>query len=221
MCNKNLRFFLKSIGNFILIIFFFLQTAEAMMHFMPREQLVSASEYIVVAKVQTVSNTDRVMRWGEVTAKVVKNELQVVEMIKGVLVLEKPFVLYTLEYDGWMEDNVELPPEGSNVLLFLKKNEKSELKPVNGIQGVWPINDGKPIGVGSGTTLNQIREMVQNQVMNCKSEAFISLLDTAEIQTQAAHYREALEVYRKAYHICPMKDLEEQMAWLMGEVGDE
>ncbi len=54
-----------------------------------------------------------------------------------------------------------------------------------------------------------------------QGEAFTSLVDTAEIQTEAGNYKEALEAYRKAYRICPMRDLEEQMAWLMGEVGDE
>ena len=221
MYKKNLRFFFKSVGNFLLIIFFLLQTVEAMMYFMPKEQLVEASEYIVVAKVQTVSNTDRVMRWREVTAKVVKNELQVIEMIKGSLSLEKPFVLYTFEYNGEMEDNVELSSKGSIVLLFLEKDEKGELKPVNGIQGVWPMNNDKFAGIGSGTTLKQIREMAQSQTNSCKSEAFSSLLDMAKTQTLASHYREALEAFRKAYRICPMKDLEEQMAWLMGKIEDK
>ena len=39
--------------------------------------------------------------------------------------------------------------------------------------------------------------------------------------TGKGYYKEALEAYRKAYRICPMRDLEEQMAWLMGEVGDD
>lgn len=61
-----------------------------------------------------------------------------------------------------------------------------------------------------------------DQIQNsCSSQAFTSLVDTAEIQTQAGNYKEALAAYRKAYGICPMKDLEEQMAWLMGEVGNE
>ncbi len=196
----------KRIGKIILVMFCWIQVSEAFVQFMPNEELVGSSKYIVVAKVQTVSNTDKMMRWGEVTAKVVKNELQVVEMIKGTLALEKPFVLNTFKYDGWMEDNVELPSKGSTVLLFLKKNEKGELKPVGGIQGVWYMKNGEFIRIGSGTTLEKIREMVQKQANSCKSEAFTSLVDMAEIQTEAGHYKE---------------DLEEQMAWLMGEVGDE
>jgi len=147
-----------------------------------------------------------------------KNELKVMELIKGSLLPGKLFILNTLKFDAWMEDNVELSSRGSKVLLFLKRDEKGELKPVNGIQGIWPMHDGKPSGAGHGTTLEQIRKMVLKQVNSCKSEAFTSLVDTAEIQTQADHYKEALKVYRKAYRICPMRDLEEQMAWLMDEI---
>ncbi len=58
-----------------------------MMYFMPKEQLVESSKYIVAAKVQTVSATNKIMRWREVTAAVVKNEPQFVETIKGLLLM--------------------------------------------------------------------------------------------------------------------------------------
>ena len=212
---------MKRIGRVLMITLFLTQIIEARMHFMPTERLVDSSEYIVAAKVISTSSTDKMMRWGEVEAMVVKNELKVVKLIKSSLSLEKLFVLKTFKFEGWMEDNVELPPVGSEVLLFLKQNEKGELKPVNSIQGVWPIHDGKPVGAGHGITLEQIRERVLKQVNSCKSEAFTSLVDKAEIQTHAGHYKEALEAYRKVYRVCPMRDLEEQMDWLMGEVGDK
>ena len=211
---------MRRVARYLMIAVLFSNISNAMMYFMPKEQLIKRSEYIVVAKVQTVIVTNKMMRWGDVTARVVENELQVVEMIKGSLSLEKPFVLNTFKYDGWMEDNVKLPSKGSVVLLFLKKNKKGELEPVGGIQGVWYMDNGKFIRIGRNTTLKQIREMVQDQVDSCSSQSFISLLDTVEIQTQAGHYREALEASRKAYRICPMRDLEEMMAWLMGEVGE-
>ncbi len=170
-----LRYFGKSIGKIILAMLCWMQISEAYAQFMPTEQLVDNSEYIVVAKVQTVSNTDKMMRWREVSARVVKNKLQVVEMIKDTLSLEKLFTLNTLKFDGWMEDNVELPSKGSKVLLFLKQDEKGELKPVNGIQGVWPMHKGELIGAGSGTTLKQIREMVQNQENRCHGEVSIPI----------------------------------------------
>ena len=208
--------YVKKMEIMILAMFFLGQFAEAYIKFMPHEQLVQTSEYIVVAKVQTVSDTGKTMRWRETTARVVKNELQVIESIKGSL--KKPFILNTLKFDGWMEDNVELPRKGLDVLLFLKRDKKGALKPVNRIQGVWRIDsDGKPIY----GTMKEIREIVKKQTISCSSEAFVYLVDTAEIQTEVGNYRAALDSYRKAYRICPMKDLEEQMSWLMGEVGDE
>ena len=211
----------KSIVKIIIAMLCWIQISEAFVQFMPNEELVATSEYIVIAKMQDISDTGKTTQWRGTKATIIKNKLKVMESIKGSWAPKKPLILNTFKFDGWMEDNIELPPKGSKVLLFLKQNEKGEFKPVNGIQGVWPMDDGQPTGAGFGTTLEQIREIVQKQVNSCKSEAFTSLVDTAEIQTQAGHYKEALEVYRKAYRICPMKDLEEQMAWLMGEVGDE
>ena len=212
---------MRRVAKYFMIVVLFSSMSNAMMRFMPKEQLVATSEYIVIAKMQDISDTGKTARWRGTKATIIKNKLKVIKSIKGSWIPEKPLILYIFKFDDWMEDNVELPSKGSTVLLFLKKNDKGELKPVNSIQGVWPMHKGEPIGAGSGTTLKQIREMVQKQANSCKSEAFTSLVDTAEIQTQAGHYREALEAYRKAYRICPMRDLEEQMAWLMGEVGDD
>jgi hypothetical protein len=177
----------ESIGKVLFILFFLQQSAEAMMRFMPTDQLVATSEYIVVARVQTVSDTGKSIRWGAGVGRVIKNELQVIELIKGALSPEKPFILNTLKFDGWMEDNVELPSKGSNVLLFFTRDEKGELKPVNGIQGVWYMKNGEFTRIGHGTTLKQIREMVQNQQNACTSRAFTSLLDSAEMQTQSSY----------------------------------
>ncbi len=215
MIRKNT--YAKKMKVIIVAMVFLMQITEAYTQFISHEQLAKTSEYIVVAKVQTVSDTGKTMRWSKMTAKVVKNELQVIELIKGSLSLKKPFVLNTFKFDGWMEDNVVLPYKGSEVLLFLKRDKKGELKPVNGIQGVWKIDsNGKP----TYGTMKEIREIAKKQKNSCSSEAFVFLADTAEIQTEVGNYREALDSYRKAYRICPMKDLEEQMSWLMGEIGD-
>lgn len=215
------KYLRKVMGKAVFIIFSLLQTAEAMMDFIPTDRLVASSEYIVVVKVQSVNSTGEILKWRGVTAKVVQNQLQVIESIKGSLLPKKFFTLDTLKFNGWMEDNVELPSKGLKVLLFLKRDNKGELKPVNGIQGVWYMKDGEFTRIGHSTTLKKIREMVQKHQDVCSSRVFIEFLDTAEIQTQAGHYKEALEAYRKAYDICPMRDFEEQMAWLMGEVSVE
>lgn len=201
----------------LIALIFLVQNSVAYIRFMPTEQLVKSSEYIVVASMQSVYNTGRKQRWRGAEAHIVENKLIVIESLKGTMPAKKTFVLNTLKFDEWMEDNVKLPSQGKEILLFLKRDKKNELKPVNGIQGVWRMRNGEPSGIGSGKTLQQIRDMVQKQVNSCKSKSFASLVDIADMQTQAGHYKEA---YRKAYAICPMKDLEDQMAWLMGKVGD-
>lgn len=211
----------KSIGKVLWIVLLIFQTSDAMVRFISKEKLVGISEYIVIAKIENVSDAEKTFHYREVEATVIKNELQVMESIKGVWELKKQLILNTLKFDKRMEDNVELPLVNSKVLLFLKRDEKGELKPVNGIQGVWYMNNGEFTRIGNGTTLKQMREMVQNQQDVYSSRVFTGFLDTAEIQTQTGHYKEALETYRKAYDIYPMRDLEDQMAWLMGEVGHE
>jgi len=209
---------MRRVAKCLMIVVLFSSMSNAMMRFMPKEQLVATSEYIVIAKMQDISNTGKTAQWRDTKAIIIKNKLKVMESIKGSWALEKTLVLNTFKFDGWMEDNVELPAIGRNVLLFLKMNQEGKLEPVNSIHGVWPIRrDGKT----KYGTLKEIREIVENQKNSCKSKAFTSFVDTAEIQTEAGHYKEALEAYKKAYRVCPMRDLEEQMAWLMGEVGDD
>ena len=60
---------------------------------------------------------------------------------------------------------------------------------------------------------------VKSSPNECSSKEFNQLLNIAETQTQAGNYIEALDSYTKAYDICPMRDLEEQMAWLLSEIG--
>jgi hypothetical protein len=208
----------------IIFMVILVHVSEAYVKFMPNEQLVETSEYIVVVRVEAVSDTGKVMRWRGGTAKILKNELKIVEWIKGSFSLQNPFVLNTLKFNGWMEDNIELPAKGSHALLFLKRDKNGKIETVNGIQGIWKMKNGEFTNIGLGSSLVDIKEIVQKQTNqikeSCSSKRFNSLLDRAEIQTQAGRYREALEVYKRAYSICPMRDLEEQMAWLLGEIGE-
>jgi len=214
---------IRAITRYFIVAVLFLDISYARILFLPKDELIGKSEYIVVARVESTADTGRKELHYSVKANVVENRLKPLEIIKGSFSINKKFVINTLKYDGWMEDNVKLPPIGKDVLLFLKMNKEGELVPVNGIQGVWYLQNGEPSRIGRGTTtLKQIREMVKKQALkSCNSKVFTSLLDRAEKQTQAGDYKKALETYRKAYAICPMKDIEEMMAWLMGEVGDE
>ncbi len=219
-----LRQRVKNLWNllFALVLLGQIAEAEAYMRFLPKEELVASSEYIVLAEVWSISEGERIVSGEQSKAIVLKNELKVLDSLKGEWPRCKPLFLNTYRFDGWKEDTVALPPRGFKVLLFLGKNEQGELRPVNGIQGVWPMIGGEPVGAGFGTTLAQIQEMVQKQANQiegrCSSAVFNSLLHTAEEQTEKGQYNEALDSFRKAYRICPMKDLEEMMAWLLGEV---
>ena len=53
---------------------------------------------------------------------------------------------------------------------------------------------------------------------NCNSKQFKRLLDEAETQTEKDHFKEALKLCRQAHSICPMKNIEEQMAWLLSQI---
>lgn len=55
----------------------------------------------------------------------------------------------------------------------------------------------------------------------CESKELHQLLNKAENHTELNDLEEALQIYREAYAICPMKNIEEQMAWLLSEVDDE
>lgn len=87
----NAEYLYKRFFRIIFIMLLISQGTEAMIYFMPTEQLVERSQYI-----------------GAVV-DIVENKLEVIEIIKGSHSLENPFVLHTLSFDGWMEDNVKLP----------------------------------------------------------------------------------------------------------------
>ncbi|MDY0402349.1 hypothetical protein [Sulfurovum sp.] len=137
--------------------------AEAYIRFMPKEKLIETSPNIVLVQVIDVSDTGRRSHKRGVKVQILENKLEVIESIKGSLPPKTHFSIKTVKGESWIEDNVELPPKGSIFLLFLKKNDQREYRPVNGIQGVWPLQHGEPVGAGYGMTLKQVREAVRQQ----------------------------------------------------------
>jgi len=69
--------------------------------------------------------------------------------------------------------------------------------------------------VSSTPQINKVQINQPQMGPNCSSNKFKILLDRASTKTQTADFVEAMELYREAYRICPMKDIEEQMAWLL------
>jgi hypothetical protein len=133
---------------------------SAMIRTLPLEELVSRSDAIVIALVYSVTATKV-----DPSSKIItlQNELKTVELLKGSLPNQQPIILITRRHEThWMEDNVELPPPGSRVVLFLRQSGDG-MVPVNGIQGVWPMQGEKLLQMGTGKTLDDIRKILKSQ----------------------------------------------------------
>jgi hypothetical protein len=148
----------------ITVIFFaaaflaFTQISDGMIRTLPVPELISNAEYIVIAESYQITKTG-VAPGGKIT--ILRNELKVIESLKGTILPDESIVINTFKAAHWIEDNVELPLPGSRVFLFLNKNEKGEFSPVNGIQGVWPIQGDKFLGMGTRYKLDDIRTMIK------------------------------------------------------------
>ncbi|HWR57423.1 MAG TPA: hypothetical protein VN328_00925 [Thermodesulfovibrionales bacterium] len=137
-------------------------TAHGMIRTLPVEDLVAEAEHIVLAQVYSVMvvGTDPASKM--IT---LRNEMKLIESLKGQWPARKSVILTTTRHEEhWIEDNVELPPTGTKVVLFLRRY-KDRLVPVNGIQGVWPLEGNKLLQMGTGKTLNDIRTIVKSQKM--------------------------------------------------------
>ena len=164
---KNSNFNSSLLSGVLVISFIFIGTAYAMIRTLPVEDLVAKSEYIVLAQVFSVTATGSDPFTNLITFR---NEMKLIESLKGAWPVQEPIILTTRRYEGrWIEDNVELPPPGTKVVLFLILYQ-GRLVPANGIQGVWPLQSGKLLQMGTGKTLDDIRKIVKNQEMLNKIE---------------------------------------------------
>lgn len=143
---------------FAAILLAFTQSSDGMIRTLPVSELISNAEYIVIAEAYQITKTGDTPE-GKIT--ILRNELKVIESLKGTILPDESIVINTFKAEYWIEDNVELPLPGSRVFLFLNKNEKGEFNPVNGIQGVWPIQGYKFLGMGTRYKLDDIRKMIK------------------------------------------------------------
>ena len=144
---------------------FLIGTAYAMIRTLPIEDMVRKSDHIVIAYVYSVTAVS-----SDPSTKIItlRNELKLIESLKGSWPSEEPIILTTIRHEEhWMEDNVELPPPGAKVVLFLTRYE-DRLVPVNGIQGIWPMKGDKLLEMGRGKTLDEIRAIVKSQEVRKK-----------------------------------------------------
>jgi len=152
--------------NIAMTLFFILSVlpAGAMIRTLPVDELVRTSDFIVIAEVEKVSTLGTSRLTGDYTITHLKNDLKLMEAIKGSWPPDETIVIKTVKPEkGWLEDNVELPPPGSRVLLFFVTDGRGNIRPVNGIQGIWPLKEGKPMGMGTGKSIDDIREKVRTQ----------------------------------------------------------
>ena len=146
------------------LAYFLLLSGESssMIKTLPVAELVSHSDYIVIGEVQKIEvyGTDS-SKMGKI--KLLRNEITVKESLKGAWPLDKPMILRTIKAERWIEDNIEFPFPGTQVVLFIKKGKSDSLNLVNGIQGLWPIQGGKLLRMGTGKTIEEIRAMIKSQ----------------------------------------------------------
>jgi len=142
-------------------LFTFSQNSDGMIRTLPLPEMIGQAEYIVIAEVYQITKAGYKP---DTKLTVVRNELKIIESLKGVLKPDESIFIDTVKGERWLEDNVELPLPGSKVFLFLKRNQKGELFPVNGIQGVWPMKGDELLGMGTGKDLNELRTMIQKSL---------------------------------------------------------
>lgn len=134
----------------VVLAVFVTMSASAMIETLPLPKLVEVAELIVIAKVAEHAPP----KDGSITTK-----LSVERALKGEWAPDKPLELLTADTKGQLvEDVVVLPEPGKRVVLFLAKDKDGVLRFVNGIQGVWPLEDktDKTLGMGFRFSLAEI-----------------------------------------------------------------
>ncbi|NLI77642.1 MAG: hypothetical protein GX442_14540 [Candidatus Riflebacteria bacterium] len=127
--------------------------------------LVRKAEYIVIAK---VAQQTEIALDPKTQISTVKNVLIPEKVLKGGWATNEPIVLMTRKcgepgQPGWLEDQPDVPPKGFRVIVFLQKGDDGSLQTVNLVQGLWPLDKNKPLGMGFGTTMAQLEGLIKEQ----------------------------------------------------------
>ena len=130
----------------------------AMIRTLPFPTLVKEANLIVIARV-----ADKVqILHSEQKYPQIKNVLSIEQILKGARRQNEPIAILTMDTRGQrIEDAVTFPNKGQRVVLFLSGSGDS-LQIVNGIQGVWPLEDGtdRTLGMGFRYSIRQIEEEI-------------------------------------------------------------
>ncbi|HNW34057.1 MAG TPA: hypothetical protein PKM25_03940, partial [Candidatus Ozemobacteraceae bacterium] len=144
----------KYILSAIAAIFIIACACQAMIATLKLPDLVRKAEIIAIATVVTTKEvaTDK----DQITT--VRNELKPDKILKGIWKPAEPFVVMTRQSGnpgqiGWIDDQPQFPPKGQTCVVFLKRTDGDTLEIINLVQGVWPMVNGKPAGMGLGMQL--------------------------------------------------------------------
>lgn len=126
--------------------------------------LVRKAQYIIIAKV--AQQTEIAIDQHQIST--IKNVLLPERVLKGDWNPREPITLMTKKCGepgqiGWLEDQPDVPPKGFRVILFLERAADGSLQTVNLVQGLWPLDpQGKPLGMGFGTTMAQLEALIKD-----------------------------------------------------------
>lgn len=137
---------------------------QAMISTLKLPDLVRQSEIIALATV--VSTTETATDKEQITTY--RNELRPDKILKGFWKPAEPFIVMTRQSGnpgqiGWIEDQPQFPEKGLQCIVFLKRVDGDTLEIINSVQGIWPLINGKPAGMGLGFKIPQIEELVNQQ----------------------------------------------------------
>jgi len=130
-------------------------SACAMIETLPFPQLVKSAEFILIAKVTATAPAKEGF---------IKNTLTVEKSLKGEWATDEPLELTAADAKKMaFEDMITLPEGNQRILLFLKKGTDGSLLFVNGIQGVWPLEEktDRTLGMGFKYSLAQVEAEVK------------------------------------------------------------
>lgn len=129
-------------------------------------ELIDQSDIIVIGRVGEIVKKAEVPKGNGISEETLEVVVLPVTILKGKWQKAKPmkFLSHRSVRNGrqvWREDEISFPKKGSSVVLFLRRDNRGNLKIVNGIQGLWPLGkDGKPLGMGFGYSVDELKNEI-------------------------------------------------------------
>lgn len=139
----------------LILIFTLALGGYAMIQTITLEELTIEAEVIGVGTLRITKKLPKDKDgWVKIESTIVLSEI-----LKGSLKPGEEVVVETLE---GMEDMPLFEPRNRFIVFLQKAQGKNMYQTTNMIQGLWPLDsEGKPLGMGLGTTKTQLLEMVK------------------------------------------------------------